>query len=100
MLVRGLDHFWVDRPIRSLEADRKMDLMSYHLAWAADLHLEFLSPEKFDLFLHSLRDVEADGLLFLRRHLDIPTASPKAYCPLNDRQAGLFCLRESRLLPR
>ena len=46
-----------------LKADRKMDLMSYHLAWAADLHLEFLSPEKFDLFLQSLRDVRADGLL-------------------------------------
>jgi predicted phosphohydrolase len=47
----------------SIKADRKMDLMSYHLAWAADLHLEFLSPGKFDLFLQSLRDVQADGLL-------------------------------------
>jgi len=47
----------------SLKADRKMDLMSYHLAWAADLHLEFLSPGKFDLFLQSLRNVRADGLL-------------------------------------
>jgi predicted MPP superfamily phosphohydrolase len=46
-----------------VEEDRMLDLMSFHLAWAADLHLEFLSPEKFDLFLQSLRDVQADGLL-------------------------------------
>jgi Icc protein len=42
---------------------RSIVLVTYNLAWAADLHLEFLSPGKFDFFLQSLRDVKADGLL-------------------------------------
>jgi Icc protein len=43
--------------------DRSIVLVTYNLAWAADLHLGFLSPEKFNLFLQSLRELKADGLL-------------------------------------
>jgi predicted MPP superfamily phosphohydrolase len=45
------------------EGGSSIVLVTYHLAWASDFHLGFLSPEKFNLFLQSLRELKADGLL-------------------------------------